>query len=203
LITQRDLRNSDNGQSAAIKEKEVKPMKKGLWVKGVVLSFFVVAILSGSAVGEEGNYEKILELKDEIVKIQNQGELGFRNFTLCSKIITMGHYVPLPEPKIKIGKELLVYYEPANVFTNTQGGRYEFWFTQDMLLLNEKGELLYEKTDALSMHFNTATPLLDLYVTNTLTLTGLPVGKYTYKAVLHDVLREATAAKTVDFEIVE
>jgi len=178
-------------------------MKKGLWVKGVVLSFFVVAILSGSAVGDEGNYEKILELKDEIVKIQNQGELGFRNFTLCSKIITMGHYVPLPEPKIKTGKDLLVYYEPANVFTNTQGERYEFWFTQDMLLLNEKGELLYEKTDALSMHFNTATPLLDLYVTNTLTLTGLPVGKYTYKAVLRDALREATATKTVDFEIFE
>ena len=178
-------------------------MKKSLWVKGVVLSFIVAVILAGNGFGEQEDYEKILELKDEIVKIQNQGELGFRNFTLCSKIITMGHYVPLPEPKVKVGEKLLVYYEPANVFTNTQGGRYEFWFTQDMLLFDEKGELLYEKTDALSMHFNTATPLLDLYVTNTLTLTGLPAGKYTYKAVLHDALRDTTAGKTIDFEIVE
>jgi hypothetical protein len=178
-------------------------MKKGLWVKGAVLSFIMVVILSGNVVGEEGNYEKILKLKDEIVKIQNQGELGFRNFTLCSKIITMGHYVPLPEPKIKGGEKLLVYYEPANVFTNTQGGRYEFWITQDMFLFDAEGKLLYEKTDALSMHFNTATPLLDLYVTNTLTLTGLPVGKYSYKAVLHDVLKDITATKTIDFEIAE
>jgi len=178
-------------------------MKKGLWVKGAVLSIIMVVMLSGNVVGEEGNYEKILELKDKIVKIQNQGELGFRNFTLCSKIITMGHYVPLPEPKIKTGKELLVYYEPANVFTNTQGGRYEFWFTQDMFVFDQGGELLLEKTDALSMHFNTATPLLDLYVTNTLTLTGLPVGKYTFEAVLRDEFKDETVTKRVVFEVVE
>ena len=178
-------------------------MKKGLWVKGAVLSFIMVVMLSGNGVGEQGNYEKILKLKDEIVKIQNQGELGFRNFTLCSKIITMGHYVPLPEPKVKVGKPLLIYYEPANVFTNTQGGRYEFWFTQDMFLFDSKGELLYEKTDALSMHFNTATPLLDIFAWNELELTELPAGKYTYKAVLHDVLRDTTATKTIDFEAVE
>lgn len=53
------------------------------------------------------------------------------------------------------------------------------------------------------MHFNTETPLLDLYVRNTLTLAGLTPGKYTYKAVLHDVLRGTIATKTIDFEVVE
>ena len=180
-------------------------MKKGIWIKGAVLSLtiLVLVMLTGAVFAEQGNYEKILKLKDEIIKIQNQGKLGFRNFTLCSKIITMGNYVPLPEPKIKVGKKLLIYYEPANVFTNTQGGRYEFWVTQDMFLFDEEGKLLFEKTKALSMHFNTATPLLDLYITNTLTLTGLSAGKYTYKAVLHDVLKDSTATKTIDFEIVE
>jgi len=178
-------------------------MKKDIWVKGAILSFIVVVMLTGAIFAEQEDYEKILKLKNEIIKIQNQGELGFRNFTLCSKIITMGHYVPLPEPKVKVGEKLLIYYEPANVFTNTQEGRYEFWFTQDMLLFDEGEKLLFEKTDALSMHFNTATPLLDLYATNTLTLTGLPAGKYTYKAVLHDVLRDTTATKTIDFDVVE
>ncbi len=179
-------------------------MKKGLWVKGVVLSFFLVAILSGNAVGEEGNYEKILKLKDEIIKIQNQGELGFRNFTLCSKIITFGQYVALPEPKVKVGtEEMLIYAEPANQFTNTQGGRYEFWVTLDMIVLDENGKVLLEKTDAVSAHFNTATPTLDIFFPLTIYLNGVPAGKYTFKAVLHDVLREATATKTVDFEIVE
>jgi len=187
-----------------MKEKEIKPMKKGLWVKAAVLSFIMVVMLSGNVVGEEGNYEKILELKDEIVKIQNQGELGFRNFTLCSKIITFGHYVALPEPKVKVGtEEILIYTEPANHFTNTQGGRYELWLTLDMIVLAENGEVLLEKTDAVSPHFNTATPILDIFFPLTIYVSEVPVGKYTFKAVLHDVLREATATKTVDFEIVE
>ncbi len=177
-------------------------MKKTLWIKGIVLLLIMLVTLTGTTFAQQGDHDLILELKDKIIEIQNQGEFGFKNFTLCSKIITMGHYVALPEPTLKIGETLLIYYEPVNIFTNTQEGRYEFWITQDILLFDEDGELLYEKTDALSMHFNTQTPLLDLYVRNTLTL-ALPLGKYTYKAVLHDVLRDTSATKTIDFEIVE
>jgi len=179
-------------------------LKKNLLVRIAVISLVMAAMLTGNVFAEQTNEELILKLKDDIIKIQNQGDLGFRNFTLCSKIITMGHYVALPEPKVKVGtEELLIYIEPANVFTNTQEGRYEFWITQDMFLLDEEGELLLEKTDAISAHFNTATPILDLYLPNTLYMSTLPVGKYSYKAVLHDVLRGTTATKTIDFEVVE
>jgi len=179
-------------------------LKKNLLVRIAVISLVMAAMLTGNVFAEQTNEELILKLKDDIIRIQNQGELGFRNFTLCSKIITMGHYVALPEPKVKVGtEELLIYIEPGNVFTNTQEGRYEFWITQDMFLLDEEGELLLEKTDAISAHFNTATPILDLYLPNTLYMSTLPVGKYSYKAVLHDVLRGTTATKTIDFEVVE
>lgn len=179
-------------------------MKKALWIKEVVLFLIMMVMLAGTTFAQQGNYNLILKLKDIIIEIQNQGELGFRNFILCSKIITMGQYVALPEPKVKVGtEELLIYIEPANVFTNTQQGRYEFWITQDIFLFDEEGELLFEKTDAISAHFNTATPILDLYLPNTLYMSTLPVGKYTYKAILHDVLRGTTATKTIDFEVVE
>jgi len=173
-------------------------------VRIAVISLVMAAVLTGNVFAEQTNEELILKLKEDIIRIQNQGKLGFRNFTLCSKIITMGHYVALPEPKVKIGtEELLIYIEPANVFTSTQEGRYEIWITQDIFLLDEEGELLLEKTDAISAHFNTATPILDLYLPNTLYMSTLPVGEYTYKAVLHDVLRGTTATKTIDFEVVE
>jgi len=179
-------------------------MKKNLLVRIAVISLVMAAMLTGNVFAEQTNEELISKLKDDIIRIQNQGELGFRNFTLCSKIITMGHYVALPEPKVKVGtEELLIYIEPANVFTSTQEGRYEFWITQDMSILDEEGELLLERTDAISAHFNTATPILDLYLPNTLYMSTLPVGKYTYKAVLHDVLRGTTATRTIDFEVVE
>jgi len=179
-------------------------LKKNLLVKIAVISLVMAAMLAGNVFAEQTNEELISKLKDDIIRIQNQGELGFRNFTLCSKIITMGHYVALPKPKVKVGtEELLIYIEPANVFTSTQEGRYEFWITQDMSILDEEGELLLERTDAISAHFNTATPILDLYLPNTLYMSTLPVGKYTYKAVLHDVLRGTTATRTIDFEVVE
>lgn len=178
-------------------------MKKGLWVKGVVLSFIMVVILSGNVVGEQEDYEKILKLKDQIVRIQNEGKLGMRNLNLCSKVITLGAYVPLPEAKIEVGKTYYIYYEPTNWFTKTEGGRYEFWFTQDVILLDAKGEVLAEHPGALSMHFNTVTPLLDIYVVNDLLLTEAPLGKYTYKMVLHDEFKDETMTETVDFKVVE
>ncbi len=179
-------------------------MKKVLSMKAIVLFLIMMISLTGMTFAQRENYEIVLKLKDVIVEIQNQGKLGFRNFILCSKIITMGHYVSLPEPKVKIGtEELLIYIEPANVFTSTQEGRYEIWITQDIFLFDEEGELLLEKRDAISAHFNTAIPILDLYLPNTLYMSTLPIGKYTYEAVLHDVLRGTTATKSIDFEVVE
>jgi hypothetical protein len=163
----------------------------------------MAVMLTGNVFAEQTDEELILELKDDIIRIQNQGELGIKNLNLCSNIITLGAYVPLEEAKIEIGKEYYIYYEPANVFTKISEGRYEFWFTQDILLLDDEGDVLAENLDALSMHFNTATPLLDIYVTNDLLLTAAPPGKYTYKIVLHDVFKDESTVETIDFEVVE
>jgi len=56
--------------------------------------------------------ETVLELKERIIDIQNTGELGFRNFTLCQNIITYGQYVPYPNNNVKAGSEIYFYYEP-------------------------------------------------------------------------------------------
>ncbi|MBN1834293.1 MAG: hypothetical protein JW820_00515, partial [Spirochaetales bacterium] len=74
----------------------------------------------------------ILRLKNQIIDLQNRGTLGFKDVSLCSKVIGFGSYVPLPEPAIPQGGELLLYYEPVNVFTNRVKGQYEIWYTQDI-----------------------------------------------------------------------
>ena len=79
-----------------------------------------------------GQSDEILKLKEKIIQIQNAGELGFRNFTFCSNIIGFGSYVPLAKPAVDKSGELLVYYEPVNVFTSKKEGLYEIWYTQDM-----------------------------------------------------------------------
>ena len=166
--------------------------------KSFCLAFIVVLMASlGSAQESE-----ILTLKEKIIEIQNTSELGFRHFSFCSNIIGFGSYVPLSQPVLDKNGELLVYYEPVNVFTSKKEGLYEIWYTQDMALLNAKGEVLQEWPDILNFHYTTRTPVMDLYAQNTLTLGGqVPPGPYKFRAVLKDKLSGKSSVKVVDFEV--
>jgi hypothetical protein len=168
-------------------------VKKLLWC-GVI--FFLTISLS-QAQGDE-----ILKLKEKIIEIQNQGELGFRNFTICSNIVGFGSYVPLLGASLDKSGDLLVYYEPVNVFTSRKEGLYEIWYIQSMALLNEKGEILQEWPNALDFHYTTRVPVMDLFAQNSVTLGGqVQVGKYKFRAVLKDQLSGKSATKIVDFEV--
>ncbi len=145
---------------------------------------------------------EILKLKERIIDIQNTSELGFRHFQFCSNIIGFGSYVPLAEPVLDKSGELLVYYEPVNVFTNRKEGLYEIWYSQDMALLNQAGEVIQEWPNVLDFHYTTRTPVMDLYAQNSVSLGGqVPPGHYRFKAVLKDKLSGKTAVKVVEFEI--
>jgi len=168
-------------------------MKKVFWLAGLT----IVAFSLGLAQDNE-----ILKLKEKIIEIQNTGELGFRNFAFCSSIVGFGSYAPLPGPALDKSGELLVYYEPVNVFTAKKEGLYEIWYAQDMVLLDEKGEVLQEWPNALDFHYTTRTPVMDLWAQNNITLGGqVPAGKYKFKAVLKDKLGGRTAVKITDFEV--
>jgi hypothetical protein len=56
-----------------------------------------------------------------------------------------------------------VYYEPSNVYTSRKEGLYEIWYTQDMVLLDGKGEVIQEWKDILEFHYTTRKPVLDLF----------------------------------------
>jgi len=178
-------------------------MKKCKSMIGLLLIGAIV-VLGGDALAKNNDtYEKILELKNEIIQLQNSGELGVRNFTLCSKIYTLGSYVPLPEPKIEKDGKLLLYYEPANLHTKVSEKRYEFWFTQDALLVDINGKELWSKKEFIDMHYLTSTPILDVYCHNTLTLNDVAVGKYIYTITLTDLFRNKSVTKSIEFEIVK
>jgi hypothetical protein len=168
-------------------------MKRVFWLAGL-------AILAASiAMAQESD---ILKLKEKIVEIQNKGELGFRNFSFCSTIVGFGSYVPLPTSVLDKSGELLVYYEPVNIFTSKKEGLYEIWYTQDMVLLDEKETVLQEWPNALDFHYTTRTPVMDLWAQNNITLGGqVPPGKYKFKAVLKDKLSGRTAVRVMAFEI--
>jgi hypothetical protein len=168
-------------------------------MKKTLCSISLILIIFGLAFAQQ---DEILKLKEQIIKLQNEGELGFTNFTMCSKIMGFASYVPLSEPAIDKNGTLLIYYEPVNVFTNKRAGMYEIWYTQDMTLLKENGEVVSHWKDILTFHYTTQKPVMDLFAQNSIDIKGqLPAGKYQFKATLKDKLSEKTAIHTVDFEI--
>ena len=151
------------------------------------------------AAGQEND---ILKLKEQIIAIQNQGELGFQDFHLCSKILGFAAYVPLSEPVLDKNGTLLIYYEPANIFTNKRDGFYEIWYTQDMILSQADGTVIKEWEDILNFHYTANKPALDLFAENSIPFEGqLPAGKYQFKAVLKDKLSGKKATHTIIFEL--
>jgi hypothetical protein len=168
-------------------------------VKRVAFLVFVFFLILSPLSSQK---DEILKLKEKIIELQNKGELGFRNFVFCSNIIGFASYVPLSNPDLDKNANLLVYYEPVNVFTNKKEGLYEIWYTQDMILLKQNGEVIQEWKDILSFHYTTKSPVMDLFAQNNIELRGqLPAGKYKFKAVLKDKLSGKSATKIVAFEI--
>jgi hypothetical protein len=166
--------------------------------KFVIWTFVALLAFSGAA----GQENEILKLKEQIIELQNNGELGFQNFILCSSIFTFASYVPLSEPVIGKTGTLLVYYEPLNIFTKKEDGIYEIWYTQDMVLLNQDETVISEWPDILEFHHRTNKPVMDVFAQNSLDFDGsIPPGKYKFKAVLKDKLRGDSVTKIIDFEI--
>ncbi|MFO7867614.1 MAG: hypothetical protein R6V02_12515 [Candidatus Aminicenantes bacterium] len=168
-------------------------------MKKLLVILAVSLVISPALSGQEN---EILQLKEKIIDLQNEGELGFKEVALCSKIFGFGSYVALEKPVVDKDGEVLVYFEPANVFTNRKNGLYEIWYKKDMVLMKEDGEVLEEWTDIVDFHYTAKRPVLDLFVRNNISLGGqVPPGKYQFKAVLKDQLSGKTAVKIIDFEI--
>jgi hypothetical protein len=170
----------------------MKKMWRFLWIIAILSTLFVSLNAQDS----------VLLLKEQIISLQNQGELGFRNFKLCSNIIGYGQYVPSSNNQVKAGSEIFFYYEPVNLFTNRLGGIYQIWYTQDIILLSQDKEEIYNAPAILNFNYQTTSPVLDVYATNSLDLGELPPGFYEYKAVMHDKLKKVNAAYTYTFEII-
>jgi hypothetical protein len=169
------------------------------------LRFAVLVLLANTAVVpiSAQDQDAVLKLKNQIIDLQNRGALGFREFTLCSKTLGYGSYVPLDKPQVPQGAELQIYYEPVNVFTNRNKGQYEIWYTQDIVLLTDKGKVLYEQEELLNFRYSSRSPVFDLYATNSLNLGDLGPGTYLYKAVLRDKLKGITAEYSLPFSVVK
>ncbi|MEA3507243.1 MAG: hypothetical protein U9R36_07140 [Elusimicrobiota bacterium] len=173
-------------------------MKKNRKLFMLTAVLIAVCLIPSTLIGKE----TVEELKERIIEIQNKGKLGFRNFTRCENILSYGSYVEAPDNKITAGSQLLFYYEPENIFTNRRKGTFQVWYTQDLIVKDAEGNELLNSPDLLNFNYQTISPVLDLYATNSLDLGDLPPGKYEFIAVINDKLKKTSARISYVFEIV-
>jgi hypothetical protein len=169
-------------------------------MKNVFKTFCLVVLLSGLA-GISYAQDEIAGLKEKIISIQNKSALGFSNFHLCTNILGYGQYVALESNKIKAGSTVKIYYEPTNLFTAHTEGGYKIWFTQDIVLKSAEGEELYKQENVLNFNYQTTSPIMDIFGTNSLDLGALPPGPYLYEVIVHDKLKNAQANYALAFEV--
>ena len=172
-------------------------------MKRIISITIIAVIVITGCTALSAQESKVAQLKEQIIDLQNAGQLEFKNFYLCTNIIGYGQYVAAKSNKVKAGTEIYFYYEPVNLFTNRSNSGYHVWYTQDMIVLNAEGGEIYNGPEIFNFNYRTTAPVLDYFATNSLNLGNLPVGNYTFKAVMHDKLKNAEAVYTYDFEIVE
>lgn len=185
-------------------EKERK-MKK---VLGLLMGVFLLGAHAQSTgplpiPAEKSSGETVASLKEKIIEIQNRSELGVDKFTLCSNILGYGQYVAIPENKVKEGSKVYFYYEPVNLFTNKKDGVYGIWFTQDIIVKGQDGSEILNSKDALNFNYQTVSPVLDVFATNSLDLGKLPPGIYQFVIVLNDRYRNKSVSYGYNFEIIQ
>ncbi len=140
---------------------------------------------------ESDTETEVSKLKHQIIEIQNKGKVGIRNLWICKSIKTYGSYDKLVDAKVPEGAKLLLYYEPVNLFTDVEEGKYTIHFTQDLILLSGDGKTeLFRKDEMIKFHYVTAVPTLDVFASNSLALGKLPVGEYKIKGVIRDKNRK-------------
>lgn len=170
-------------------------------IPAAILILFLSAGLSKAQETPAG--PTVLELKEQIIELQNKGKLGIKDFLPCSKISTLGSYTALAETKFKQNEPLYVYFEPVNFSTSKTDAKYEIWLSEDILILNEKGETLMEKPGIMENHYTSASPILDIYFNNHVEFDDVPAGKYIFKVILHDKLKNASVSESLAFEVIE
>ena len=103
----------------------------------------------------------------------------------------------------KPGEEIILYIEPGAFKYGGPDGRFDFGFSVDFRLAQLDGNILGGQDEFGKFPFQSKRPNTEIFLDLTLTLTGLPAGKYVLKIVVHDMVSGETSSGDVPIEISE
>ncbi len=143
--------------------------------------------------------DKITELKNRIIELQNKSKLGFKKVAVCNKVEGYGMYSPI-EPG-KLTRSFILYFEPANVSTLVTPGRYVVDCTVDILQVSRdaSGKFIGRRMKKLKINKVSRSPVLDLYFALNMTMKKPPKEDLVIKTILFDNIKNQST--TVNYRI--
>lgn len=170
-------------QAFAAPEAKLDGIKAALWANQPQKAF-------------SGIYEMLVELTDRTPMYLTKAAL------VTKPAEGYGMYEERPNAVFAPDEPIRIYAEPFSYKLRQEGGRFKFGVSMDFQVLTEKGEVLGGQENFQTSRFDSHQPNMELFVNATLTLTGLPSGKYQALLVLHDVNKPAdTATARLPFSV--
>jgi hypothetical protein len=134
---------------------------------------------------KKGNMDEVLTLLTEaIMKITSGEELSVQQLVLCSEIGGYRDYAKREANTIKSSEPLLLYIEPTGYQIKKEGDEYNIWVSEDASIINENGDVIFQKNNWVEYKRGFMSPVIPFYITNR--VTDIPPGKYTFNFTLKD-----------------
>jgi hypothetical protein len=156
-------------------------------------------ILSALDELEKGNTEKVIELLSEaIMTITNKMDFQIKELVICSDVRDYRDYSE-NTGNLKAGETLLLYIEPEGYYVVKENGSYKIHVSEDVSIVNEEGESVFEKKDWVVYEKSFPSPIIPFYITNR--ISDIPAGRYKYALTLKDHYKETFITETFEFVV--
>jgi len=177
---------------------------KNMWRVGVLVLALILMASSGSygALTPADQLQKALEyvareeygqavdvLEDALLTLREKAPLKIENTALVTEIYQFGAYDKKDNSSFAPDEPILIYCELRN-FTSRKTGP-ELWairLREDFQLLDVDDNVQVEQKEFAKIELTFRTPgVTDLFLRNTISLTGAPPGDYKIKIIVTDV----------------
>jgi hypothetical protein len=148
---------------------------------------------------KKGDTDKVIELLSEaIMELANQMDFQVKEIIICSEVRDYRDYSEIAG-NLKAGDALLLYIEPEGYFVVKENSSYKIHVSEDVSIVDEKGESVFEKKDWIVYERSFPTPIIPFYITNR--ISDIPAGKYKYTLTLKDHYKKTFTTETFEFVV--
>jgi hypothetical protein len=143
--------------------------------------------------------DDVQKLKEQVIELQNKGELGFRKVVACTAVEGYGMYSPIEESGPRPSK-LILYFEPCNVSTLVSGDRFIIDLSVDLVLTDSSGKVI-GSAPTKKLNRVSYSPIFDIHYAPALSLKELANRDVTLRISLRDNIKNRTVTRSYRINI--